>query len=642
MKTNIITYAVLTEIQNDLDGDYLEVFFPLIAMLLVKKNYPRILRNNLGQVCVDFEEEYEIRIPIYVMRLLFTRARKRHVVDLEHHMYLPNLEKAQNFDVSKNAELAKRQYKKVIHEFIRYAKETSDVSLTEEYASDAIEYMLKKNSYEIICTFNGVATIPTDLHVHELNLKYKILLSDYVRMCANSEPELFKYIVDICVGNLIAKVICFNERTLELKGVLSKATVYLDTSFLLALLGCDGDESKIASRELIGVLHDRKTKAKYFQHTLHETQNILNGCINWIGHPEYNPVKASSALKYFTTNSYSKQQVMGILEYLEPMLSKYKIELDDWFDYNNDMPFQVDEEELEREIVDAYGHITSAIEEISGTIYKDIKSIVGIYRLRKKKSPRTLGEAKLVFLTSNPSLAEASRKFEISRSHGNNEVISYPACVTDTFIATSIWLESPMEGQHVQRLNTIANILAAVEPTDSFVTRIMNTAERLKEKKSISPEEFYIARTSPFLAFANRSVFGNPSSISEEMLEITVDNYARQVAYKKHLELQKANERNAVLENEKIKWLTAKKVRRRKQYRKSLCLGIILSWIVLILPWLIVAIINYALYKEFKLLLFGIAAVINIAYGLGIGKLRKKLQACITRRDYRIKRKKLA
>ena len=71
---------------------------------------------------------------------------------------------------------------------------------------------------------------------------------------------------------------------------------------------------------------------------------------------------------------------------------------------------------------------------------RDVDSITSIYILRKWKSPRHLKDVGHIFMTTNSGIALAARKYELSR---NGSSYSIPACLTDTFVGTILWLQSP-------------------------------------------------------------------------------------------------------------------------------------------------------------------------------------------------------
>ena len=90
---------------------------------------------------------------------------------------------------------------------------------------------------------------------------------------------------------------------------------------------------------------------------------------------------------------------------------------------------------------------------------KDVASIAAVYRLRAGRRPTLLRAAEHVFVSINASLSFASKK-----ALCDQKVREIPVCVTDVFLGTIMWINSPREAKRAARSRLIADCYAAVVP----------------------------------------------------------------------------------------------------------------------------------------------------------------------------------
>ena len=70
----IKTIALLKTIYEQSNSDYIELFIPFIATLILKKNYSEI---TIEKICNDFADEYGLKIPYHPMQTIIRRAKKK-------------------------------------------------------------------------------------------------------------------------------------------------------------------------------------------------------------------------------------------------------------------------------------------------------------------------------------------------------------------------------------------------------------------------------------------------------------------------------------------------------------------------------------------------------------------------------------
>lgn len=436
MDKTIASLAILKVNWDECRKDYIEGFIPFIATLIAKKKYSEIEQNT---ICKDFAEEYGLIIPYHAMITILTRAKKRGLIEKNNHgKNTPIKGEIAKLEFSSESLEQQRKYTNIIKEIIKFSNEQYGVSLTKEECESAFISFLKDHDLEILFASREEQSILPNI---KSSKKHKFLINSFIRWSHNSEPELFKYVVDIATGHILASALLydkFDKFNAKVRGI----NYYFDTGFIIRLLGIEGEQRKEACIELLKILSEERAKLFIFRHTREEILNILQRCLRWVGNPQYDPSKASPATSHFVQNDYTESDVEAFIVNLNTRLEENNINIIGIPDPNKDYCYQIDEKKLYEIIVSNYRKRNPYFEEQERgpTLQKDIASISAIYKLRKGRYPQTIKEAEHIFVTTNIGLAFASSRFEISE---NKEQFSIPASMTDVFVGTQVWLQLP-------------------------------------------------------------------------------------------------------------------------------------------------------------------------------------------------------
>jgi len=198
--------------------------------------------------------------------------------------------------------------------------------------------------------------------------------------------------------------------------------------------------------------------------------------------------------------------------------------------------YQIGEEKLQRFIIETYGISDIEIQEMDYTIQKDVQSIFSVYKLRKGRRPQNIKQAKYIFITTNSSLAYANKNFE-KEEYGQGFYI--PACVTDTFVGTLIWLKNPHKAVEINERKIIAEIYAALQPSEALLKRYLTEVEKLRNDKKISEDDYILLRESEVAReLLAEETLGDPDKYMpktpiEILDKITKEAYDRYIREKK-------------------------------------------------------------------------------------------------------------
>jgi len=111
----------------------------------------------------------------------------------------------------------------------------------------------------------------------------------------------------------------------------------------------------------------------------------------------------------------------------------------------------------------------------------------------------------------------ASRKYEALYV---SDSFFIPAAITDIFLGTLIWLESPQSLEGISRLQLLADVQSLLEPRESLLRHFVQAAQDLADRGQISTDEFLLLRTSQVArSLLQELTLGDPENFSHRTPE---------------------------------------------------------------------------------------------------------------------------
>ncbi len=485
MQRTIASLAMVSTIWDHQRKDYLDCFIPFLATVLAKKSGREI---NISQLCKDFEKEFGLHVPYHPMLSLINRAAKRGIVERsEGKVFIRRKEVAKEELTYRRLEpLA--QFDKIIGDMVSFAERHFNVKLSQEQAEKAFISFLAKNDCSILFAAADRSILPA---VKATKTEQHIVCK-FIECVYEESPTRIKALVDIALGHIMASSFLCGDVS-HFKGKPPKVHIYLDTRFVFRLLGLEGVFRRQAYEELVKLMGAKEGKIRIFRHTYDEIMHILQGSQRWVGNERYDPARASPVLRHFVENNYTQSEVDEFVVKLPGLLKGYSVEVWALSDVGKYKEFQIDEAKLEKWIREIYGETVLDFVDwkLDAVILKDIKSISLVNLLRKGKIAHSLNEAGHLFVTTNQGLAYANRKFE--KSEGMENKIF--ACVTDVFIGTVLWAQSPTLVRTIISKNLIADCYVVLQPDHVLLKKYVERVENLRNQQCITQDEYLLLRS---------------------------------------------------------------------------------------------------------------------------------------------------
>lgn len=511
MNKTVTSLAILKVNWDRFRKDYIESFIPFIATLIKNKDYKII---DVNTVCEDFKQEFGIIIPYYPMISILRRSQDRELIRRDGTNFVPNQEKVNKYDFSKVVHEQQDKQERVINGFVEFSKKNYNIDVPKNNAETAMLLFLKENDLNILFAAKNATVLPPANNTKS----EKFLAYSFIKNCNELNSELFKFIIDIAIGHAVASILLYTDFE-KYKGKFKGLNFFLDTRFILRLLGAEGNIFKKANEEFLKMLLTEGVKLYLFEHTYEEVQKILEDSLHWIESRKYNPGLASPTLKYFIQNNYTDSDVERFIVKVPEVLSANRIEKVQTPDPNILQDFQIDEKKLLEIIVDTYKEKNPFFSEWEkgDVLSKDIRSLSAIYKLRKGRNPRNIKDCGSIFVTTNAGLAFSSRKFQINE---RKEEYVVPACVTDIFIGTLMWLQSPEKMAIINERKIVAQCYAALQPDDELVKAYLEEVDKLLKGGQIDEEEYYLLRAHRVaMNLLKEMTLNDPNKLSDNTAE---------------------------------------------------------------------------------------------------------------------------
>jgi len=629
MNRTILSLAIIKSHWDKNKSDFIDNFIPLVAGLLKEKNYHEV---DLDKFQNDFKDRYGLLIPLNALITIFNRAKKSGVIYREHGKIFAKKKNLSQYDLSNSSADIERKFKHLTRQIKEFGLKNYDIDESIEEIENALLTFLKEHDLDILFAAKDRSVLP---EVKAKN-KLKYLVSTFSIHVFDNDPNLFQFLLDISVGHALSGAILYSELS-SFSGKLKDLNIFLDTPLILSLMGLNGEYKKRSVKELIGILNEEKAHLFILDVNRGEVDSILSDCHRWLEKGGYDLNKASRVLRHCHRNALTDSDVEQLIIGLDRILDENDIRHSTVPDHS-ETEHVIDEAKLEEIIYTTYDSIIEDFDKelanSRGTITRDVDALSGIYRFRKGYEPRTIKDCRAIFITSNTALAFASRRFENDR---NGTTFSIPACLTDVFLGTVIWLQSPQKLEDINSTRFMADCYAAIQPSNALIEKYLSEIEKLKSEDKISNDDYYLLRSHRVsLNLMETKTMGDPDAIdatsTEEILDSIIKSIKAEEADRLANEINTHNEtkRKLTIQEEEIQMIEQKLERKATNIAKAIGKTIYVLAFVIVAFCLFVTLfpeyfnIQGAL-KIFLWALIGVITLFNLATGFNLWGMKDRI-----------------
>lgn len=597
----LISTAVLTAIWNESYKDHIDMMVPFVINIIYNKYKTNDKIDEEYIICQLNDKFCFKNFPHAVLKTILKRMKKKGYLGLDSKQFvlLKDLSsEATNFE--SRLITAKLDASKVIGAITRYLKIKENDKITENDADIYFSNFLSSYGYDAYTNINTIKCIDRNLNVTNYFIG-QFIYDEYIK-----DSEIFKLILRIIEGHMIANAIYLQiekDNRLPLRDL----NCYLDSIFLLGVLGYKTDEENAIAKELYELLIKYGATLKCFKHTYDEIISILNHYKNNINKQK------ELTLEYFDKENYSEGEVELHILALESRLRKLKIQIVDGLPYTeNRYTYVIDEKKLEEKLIEH--KIKTGNHFTINAIENDIKSVCYISMLRKGIQTSRIEKCRYIFVTPYRYLKIATNEVVEGKSDTDIGLV-----IDDLDLTTILWFKDIETNIELPKMRLIENALAATNASDELMTKASKILETIKKNKLISGyDNLSDYATKNFLKASGYVDYVKNDSenvTQENMIEFIVNKDKKIVEMQKELETTKERNLKKEIEIQK-KFIKDVEDKANGDYikRKRLLTIICITFILLFDFSAVYYIINSAIDNKYLYLtgvLFGVLQLID-------------------------------
>ena len=578
----LLSFCLLKTFSTDNNKISIDIFIPFVAKILIE-NYKTntIPKDQYSQKIKDeIKKKYKLNFPIDIITELFNRLKKKSLIKFRKIEIEIDKEKCrQESNKIDDIHNFKNDIEKFVNKFQCFYEEKTGKRIENEKVQSTFLSFLEKNSYEILCANKKNQKLISKIEGIKIRNQDKYLFAKFIlNLYEENQSDDLEILFKINFGNIIANLTLVEKKdTYQTK--LSNLNIYIDTPILLRILGIDGEEFEKATKEFLDILRDQKVQISIFDHSYDETCEVLNSSKHWIDNPQYDPRKASKCTRFIIENEKTQVDIDLYLSQLEQVKKKYNMKIDsnNYYDNPEYNRYQIDENSIQEKIENYYNNDITA--NLRSTIAKDVKSIAYIYKLRKEKRYFSLKNAKYIFVTSNNSLANASRKYEQDKKY------QIPVCLTSSFLCMVVWQEMPNDLiQNLTKSDFISYCYSALQPSEELIEKFIKEAKILVSEREITEENYQaVKRSAYFHNILSSDTFNDTDNYNNETFKESNEKFKKELQeeYKKKEQQQQNEIKKLQYQKE---YNVDKRISIKKKIKKDYKSHFYRSWIFIKIP----------------------------------------------------------
>ncbi len=166
------------------------------------------------------------------MITIFNRAAKQKMLVRRNGKFYINHDKLPDHDCSIESADIERKFENVVKSISTFAKEKYQIEPLDEDIEAALLSFLKQHDLDILFAAKDKSVLPEITSIRKL----KYLISAFSIYAQESEPIVFRFLLDISIGHALSGAILYSELN-SFSGKLRDLNIYIDTPLILALIG---------------------------------------------------------------------------------------------------------------------------------------------------------------------------------------------------------------------------------------------------------------------------------------------------------------------------------------------------------------------------------------------------------------------
>jgi predicted nucleic acid-binding protein len=422
MDNQVYTYALMKSLY-DMGKDYIDCFSPFVLKVLSDGTI-----KHTGDIQSLVVETTGIAIPQYTLKTILKRCSKNNYVDSLGHGQYKIAENGSNFlDSLDTQDIVQRKLNALSNDLSSFLTSRMDKIVDHSEAFSLLRRFIEANLLLTLEQLNPEIEGPPKTS-EGLNKNIEKHLINYIEHLRLNSPEHYNTIREITLGCTLSLAL-FCPDFSSIKEKFKHTTVYLDSNFILSILGFHHEEFAAPARELFDMVKNYGFTIKVFHTTVDEICRVVNRFALY-EHSYTSNVRVDSIYSKLKSKGWTRADSRNFVLSIEDKLAKLQIQIEvlEDVDINTYKPskedlIQILEQYKPGQWREGQNHDLIAVEQI-------IK--------RRHHSVRNIQHAKVFFLTSDLKLAKFNFEY-----FGHKSSCTVSEVISDFLLANILWLQNP-------------------------------------------------------------------------------------------------------------------------------------------------------------------------------------------------------
>lgn len=472
LNKRVYTYALIKSLYAQ-GGDYIDSFWPFTITVLPTDKKLADLRIVQRSV----EENFGLGIPLYTLKAILDRARKRNYVEQAGTQYRLTENGLQYLDGFETQDEVGRRINALLDDIKEFLDKRLDATTGVDQIHEVLTSLLYKNIEPLIEFFNPRGAVVEPVPSGKATTNFKKGLIKYIKTAKENKPEHYRTLQDMFLGSLISTVLN-SPRPSEIIRIRSKkfkqCQIFLDTNFVFFVLRLHTSEFNEPARELFNLLKERKFPLKVFSFTVDEICRVING---YSGKEYYYPTTfmVNTLYSSLRMKGWKETDAKEFIANIEKTLSEIGVQIE-WVS-------DVDLENYDPPNAELRTLMAKPKYKPLQGKYSQNHDLAAIERAKElRRHPvRNIEDSKILFLTSDKRLA----KFNFTEmGHQKNTTVC--EAILDSLLTNILWLKDP-------DANISLEPMIAAYSQDLFVKgrvweQFRETLRKVKQEQNVSDE----------------------------------------------------------------------------------------------------------------------------------------------------------
>jgi hypothetical protein len=570
MDKSILSLCLVNTLWHKYKKTYVDNFVPLMATTLLRHNYHKIENKDIENLVEDFTIDFGIHLTRNPALTILQKCKKNNIVRSSGRTYFTDESIAMRYDISKEITTNTEKQTELFIDFKKfYEAETAGI-ISDDVVSNLILNFIINNDVGIFMISevgDSANLLPNPKLPHNYK-RYKYIFDKYVSKIYTENKDVFRILVEVALGSIATNALLFsfaNQSGLSIKN----CNIYLDTSLILQLVGADEKENSDGVSLLLDSIRSNGANLKIYEHTYHESIESLETGLRWVESLNFDPTKANRTTLYFRQEGYRKSDIELIIASFDRKLRENNISIEQVPVYTYETTL-IDEKRLQQLFEEEVSKRDKTFqrENYMRRTLRDVASICATSRLRYgKKYIKTIKDAGHLFVTTNGALSYANYRY--NAEYRRNKHCEIPECVSDVFLGTYLWANTPQIANDINYFKIIAIALSAIKPDSEMEKTLQLEAKKLLDDGRLTSDDYAIVTSSHLIkSLVSDRYFANAGTITETSIYSILDEVKERLIGNKDTEITELNEK---FHNEKIRREeTEEKIRQSENQYKAL------------------------------------------------------------------------